>query len=133
MPNNEYVQEWFAFADMDFQAAKHLDASMHPKPLEIICYHCEQAAEKMLKGVLLSYDASLKKTHDLGLLIEELASYVTVEERFYEICSDLTPYGVAVRYPQEVYIEERHVRKALADTADLLTWLQSLSSNRDYC
>lgn len=114
---------------MDFQTAQHLDATMYPKPLEIICYLCEQAAEKMLKGVLLSYGASLKKTHDLGLLAEELSSYVQVANRYYEICDNLTPYGVAVRYPQEIYLEESHVKKALEDTADLLSWLRSLPSN----
>lgn len=128
MPNNEYIQEWFSFADMDFQAAKHLDTSMYPKPLEIICYHCEQAAEKMLKGVLLSYGADLKKTHDLGLLAEELSTLVQVEDCYYEICDNLTPYGIAVRYPQEMHIEEHHVQKALAETADLLSWLRSLVS-----
>ena len=39
----EFVAEWFKCADMDFMTSEHL-LSMHPKPLEIICYHCQQSA-----------------------------------------------------------------------------------------
>ena len=46
--NNELVKDWYEFAVMDFNAAKHLWNIMHPKPLEIICYHCQQAVEKIL-------------------------------------------------------------------------------------
>lgn len=65
-----------------------------PKPFEIICYHCQQAIEKMLKGVLLSKGVGIKKTYDLGLLAEMLMGYMEVDERYLEMCDDLTPYGV---------------------------------------
>ena len=54
MKNERILKEWAEFARMDFLAAKHLYEHMHPKPLEIICYHCQQAIEKLLKGVLIS-------------------------------------------------------------------------------
>lgn len=108
--------------------AKHLDEFMRPKPLEIIYYHCQQAAEKMLKGVFLSYGANLNKTHDLDLLAEQLNEFVPVENRYFEICDNFTPYDVTVRYPQELYIEEQHIKKALCETEVLLTWLRSLKA-----
>lgn len=91
------------FARMDFLAAKHLYEHMYPKPLEIICYHCQQAIEKLLKGVLISRGVTIEKTHDLGLLAEMLQEYTEVDEKYLEICDDLTPYGVKIRYPQELY------------------------------
>ena len=48
----EYVAEWFEFADMDLASAEYL-CGMRPQPLEIICYHCQQSAEKYLKGYLI--------------------------------------------------------------------------------
>ena len=48
------------------------------KPLEIICYHCQQAAEK------------------------------------------------AVRYPNELFLEERHVRDAIIYADKMLSWAESL-------
>ena len=43
------TREWYNMAAMDLGVAGHLDATYHPKPLEIICYHCQQAAEKAIK------------------------------------------------------------------------------------
>ena len=103
MKNEKTLKEWMEFARMDFLTAKHLHEYMHPKPLEIICYHCQQAIEKLLKGVLISRGVTIKKTHDLGLLAEMLQEYTEVDEKYLEICDDLTPYGVKIRYPQELY------------------------------
>ena len=33
---------------------------------------------------------------------------VSIEEKFYDYADALTPYGVAVRYPNELFLEERH-------------------------
>jgi HEPN domain-containing protein len=49
MPNPEAF-EWYRFARMDLMAANTLNEHARPKPLEIICYHAQQCAEKMLKG-----------------------------------------------------------------------------------
>ena len=126
MNNNDYVKEWFEFADMDFMTARHLNENMRPKPLEIICYHCQQAAEKLLKGLLLAFDVKLQKTHDLGLLIEQLQAFLEIEEKYLEICDDLTPYGVKIRYPQELDIEEHHAAKALREAEELFLWAETL-------
>ena len=45
------IQRWLDFAENDLAVAKHLLETFHPKPLEIICYHCQQAAEKAIKAV----------------------------------------------------------------------------------
>lgn len=50
--NNE-VQQWFTFAQKDLAVAKHLRDTFYPEPMEIICYHCQQAAEKAIKAHIL--------------------------------------------------------------------------------
>ena len=92
MKNEKILKEWVEFARMDFLTAKHLYEHMYPKPLEIICYHCQQAIEKFLKGVLISKGVTIKKTHDLGLLAEMLQEYTEMDEKYLEMCDDLTPY-----------------------------------------
>ena len=92
MKNEKILKEWMEFARMDFLTAKHLYEHMYPKPLEIICYHCQQAIEKFLKGVLISNGVTIKKTHDLGLLAEMLQEYTEMDEKYLEMCDDLTPY-----------------------------------------
>lgn len=83
-----------------------------------------------MKGVLISKDVAMKKTHDLGLLAEMLQEYETVDEKYLEMCDDLTPYGVKIRYPQELDIEEYHVRKALQETETLYEWLMGILESR---
>lgn len=131
MKNEQLIKEWMDFAEMDFLTAKHLYEHMYPKPLEIICYHCQQCIEKLLKGVLISKDVTLRKTHDLGLLAEMLQDYTDVDEKYLEMCDDLTPYGVKIRYPQELFIEEYNVEKALEETQELHDWLIGLYKKTD--
>ena len=63
-----WSSEWLDFAYMDLSAAEHL-LTMRPLPVEIICYHCEQAAEKFLKATLVQFDREPPKTHDLTLQV----------------------------------------------------------------
>ena len=62
------TREWYNMAAMDLGVASHLDATYHPKPLEIICYHCQQAAEKAIKALIVYYGAEggMPKLHDLS-------------------------------------------------------------------
>ena len=56
-------KEWLEFAAMDLDSAQ-FPLGMRPVPVEIICYHCEQAAEKLLKAVLVAADiAPVSYTH----------------------------------------------------------------------
>ena len=48
MKNEKLIKEWMDFAEMDYLTAKHLYGNMYPKPLEIICYHCQQSIERRI-------------------------------------------------------------------------------------
>jgi len=112
---HEYTIEWFQYADMDLTSAEFLQG-MHPQPLEIICYHCQQAAEKNLKGYLIYKGIEPPKTHDLVDLNDMCSE---VDNRFSSIdknCAALTRYGVQPRYPQEIGITENDMLKALEYT-----------------
>lgn len=75
---------------------------------------------------MISRGVTIKKTHDLGLLAEMLQEYTEADEKYLEMCDDLTPYGVKIRYLQELFIEEYHVKKALEETQELYDWLLTL-------
>lgn len=65
---NQETKQWFDMADMDMGVAKHLMENYYPKPLEIICYHYQQAAEKSIKALVVSLgtQGGLPKLHDLS-------------------------------------------------------------------
>jgi HEPN domain-containing protein len=76
MENENFASEWYQFAKMDYQTAVYLYDTMYPMPYEIVCYHCQQATEKLLKGLLVEYGIEISRIHDLGLLAEKLADKV---------------------------------------------------------
>lgn len=122
---------WLEFAKTDLGVAKHLDGSYYPKPLEIICYHCQQAAEKAIKAVIISYGAQggMPKKHNLSFLLEQVKNMVDIPEKYYDYSDALTPYGIVVRYPSELCIEEKHVKDALRYASEIVEWAESVIDN----
>ena len=56
MDKGDIVKEWLYYANMDVTSADYL-MTMIPAPYEIICYHCQQSAEKFLKAYTIYYGA----------------------------------------------------------------------------
>lgn len=117
--------EWLDMAEMDLNAAEYL-LDMRPVPVEIICYHCEQAAEKLLKGALIHFDIEPPKTHDLIQLCKLCCN---VDGRFEELidpCVELTPYGVQVRYPSNLELDESDTHCALRQCKTVREFIRPL-------
>lgn len=127
------VREWYEMAAADLGVAKHLDATYYPKPLEIICYHCQQAAEKAIKTLIMYFgeEGGMPKLHDLSFLLNQIKNKVSIEEKFYDYADALTPYGVAVRYPNELFLEERHVKEALQYADEIFQWVTETVAEKD--
>jgi len=106
------ILSWFDFADSDLEASEHL-LTLHRPRLEIICYHCQQAAEKYLKGYLLYKGVFPPKTHDLDTLCKKCFEFDPAFKEILDECVSLSDYGVQPRYPNEMLIEEHHMEKAL--------------------
>lgn len=117
--------KWFKFAEMDFQTALHLYENMYPPPLEIICFHCQQAVEKSLKGLLIHFDHDIIKTHDLTLLVSLLQNFIDLSDDEKRICARLSLYAVETRHSHELEIEERHVKAAVEDTKIIFNRLKN--------
>lgn len=102
-PDQEAVQWgearlWFARADDDLAVAK-LSLRADPPVLGVSAFLCQQAAEKLLKGLLIASSRGAPKTHDLARLAPDVAA------AFPELASlvlDIRPYGawyLVGRYP----------------------------------
>jgi HEPN domain-containing protein len=108
-----YVYGWFEFADTDLALAEH-SLSMKPQPLWAICYHCQQSAEKYLKGYLLYNGVeSPPKIHDLVNLNKKCSEFDSEFNNILDECEALTQFGVQPRYPDEIYIDETLMNLAL--------------------
>ena len=118
-----WSSEWLDLAEMDLDVAEFLLA-MRPIPVEIICYHCEQAAEKLLKGALVQFGVEPPKTHDLLQLCRLCMEKDSQFEQLTDACVELTPYGVQVRYPSNLELDESDVRCALRECRKIHEFVQ---------
>ena len=107
MDKLDEVKEWIKKAEADFEGAMHL-SRRRKKPLpDLVCFHCQQCAEKYLKAYLIFNKTSFPKTHDLLLLLEILIQFYPTLELHRELFEYLNPYSVQFRYPgEESSIEE---------------------------
>jgi len=71
------------------------DASV---PDEIVGFHCQQAAEKLLKAVLAEIGADVRKTHDLAYLADMLTAAGHPFLNSGPSLTALNPYAVELRY-----------------------------------
>lgn len=112
-------EEWLLFARDDLESASFL-LGMSPRKLEIICFHCQQAAEKSLKAIPALFDEEVPKSHDLRSLLRLGSLHFSELEVLAAILPRLQPYAVAVRYPHESEVEPGDEERAIADALSVL-------------
>jgi len=65
---------------------------------EIVGFHCQQAAEKLLKALLAEKGIHFEKTHNLHHLLNLLADAGVPVPQDLEDLDELTPFAVLLRY-----------------------------------
>jgi len=110
---NEYLK-WIEFAEKDYEAAKVLSKNVKPL-LEIICFHCQQCAEKYLKAYIIQRNAEIKRTHNLEELLKTCTNIDKDFSNIIDSCIDLTDYAVETRYPYPFEIEKIDMLNAVKD------------------
>jgi HEPN domain-containing protein len=79
---------------------------------ETLGYHAQQASEKLIKALLALHGYDYPRSHNIGLLLDLLASHgMSLPDRF-EAVQTLTPFGTVFRY----------VDLPLEDTPDRRSW-----------
>ncbi len=91
------VQQWLQKARRDLMAAQKLGLELP----DIAIYHCQQGAEKALKGFLILHDQDPRDTHNINTLVKAASQFLpdlatTLREAGY-----LSQYNQTYRYPRE--------------------------------
>ena len=94
--------EWMAKAKRDLEAAQRMIDCADPL-LNTGTYHCQQAAEKVLKGWLTFRSVSVTKTHDLVHLVRECQKLDAGFQELFEMADFLSPFAVDFRYPGDMF------------------------------
>jgi HEPN domain-containing protein len=113
MKKDEFVQEWLKYAYNDLFTAHHMFEDVHPKQMEIECFHCQQCAEKALKGFLIHKDIEPPRIHDKRILCQMCQDIDSSFNSISGFCADLTPFAVAARYPKELAADETVAKIAI--------------------
>jgi HEPN domain-containing protein len=98
--NKDIARLWIAKAENDLlDADNNLQSARIP--FDSVCFHCQQAAEKLLKAFLAGNGIPPPRTHDLLALSEAVFPLAPSVERLRESLSLLTPYAISARYPDD--------------------------------
>jgi HEPN domain-containing protein len=87
------VQDWLAKARVDLEAARFLRKNPD-LPGEVAAFHYQQAAEKAIKGVLVTQGIVPPRAHDLRALMAILRVPVGLSQ---DAAEALTPFAVLSR------------------------------------
>jgi len=98
----EIVRQWFRKAESDLQNIRN-NLAAEVVPTDTVCFHAQQAIEKLLKGLMVACGKNVGKTHDLVKLLGDVAELIPELMPFEEQFEELSEYGVAVRYPDDFY------------------------------
>lgn len=90
---------WWLRAQKDLRSAQLNFDEDSAGQVEVICYDCQQACEKMLKAFLIKNGWSLAKTHDLDYLLQEAIKYLPEIVRFESQISELNTLFMSSHYP----------------------------------
>ena len=94
----EWVRSWLTKAQHDLASARVLAANTPPL-LDTGIYHCQQAAEKAIKGYLAFLDKEVERVHDLEVLIRSAMTATPEFRSWMDAGIQLTPYARIYRYP----------------------------------
>ncbi len=94
--------------------------------LEGLCFHAQQAVEKAIKALLISYNLEFPRTHNIGALLDLLPDTVLVPSEVEESVS-LTAYAVMTRYPGDTEpVDTDEYIEAIRLANAVLKWVQQL-------
>jgi HEPN domain-containing protein len=123
MADKRIIKQWISLADDDLRLAEHTANTLWPTPIELVCFHCQQAAEKYLKGFLEFNNEIPRHIHDLIALRKMCEVYNPNFNYLIRHCQDLTAYSVQPRYSHDLQLEKEDMVRALTYVKDLKDFL----------
>ena len=119
---------WLAQAEADYSS---LDLLLKAGKFDLVCFLSEQAAEKAIKGFLISRGEEMVFSHSIAKLCDIAGQH---DSEFLELKNQikhLTPYYVEARYPNALelvpaaYFDEEDARGALEMAKKAIDFVKS--------
>jgi HEPN domain-containing protein len=94
----ELTAAWVKKAEADYLRARSIRRAL-PRDHDGVCFHCQQAAEKYLKALLVELSISVPRTHNLDDLHHLLYAHHPLVRSVRRGLMFLSNFAVDVRYP----------------------------------
>ena len=107
------LRRWLEKAEHD-RATAEMALTLSRPVTDTAAFHCQQAAEKLLKAYLCWREFDFEKIHDLDVLAKQCAQFDGGFAALNERVLPLTTYAVRYRYPGPNDPTVAEVRDALA-------------------
>lgn len=121
--NKEWAGFWIEDANRDLRAAMSL---LNAEIFDRCVYHCQQAMEKSVKGILLCFGV-YEKTHFVASILRremrkrDLKEWNTKLDEIAKMCEALEPHASLSRYPGisngRIWLPYREYTKEIAEKA----------------
>lgn len=122
------ARQWVAKARNDLLNADN-NLRAEEIPFDTVCFHCQQAAEKLLKAYLVACGQSYPTNHDLLALLEKILPLSPEAEHLRDALALLLPYAVEVRYPDDGQTPAApDAREARQAAGQVWSWLEQAKS-----
>jgi HEPN domain-containing protein len=122
---SERARPWIEKAKSDLLNADNNLAAQRV-PYDTVCFHCQQAAEKLLKGFLVARGCEYPITHNLFVILEKVLEFDPTADSLRETLALLNPYSVEVRYPGDAWMPTPDdAREARQAAQEVLNWMET--------
>jgi HEPN domain-containing protein len=95
-------------------------------PVSVLCFHCQQAAEKLLKAYLTLLDMDFPWTHDLQPLLRLAGLSASHLDAFREPLEGFSGYAVRLRYDVDVSLSREEAAAAFETVGRLRAAIHAL-------
>lgn len=96
---NPEILAWISKAEEDWRIMCRESTVVEGASLNGVCFHAQQCIEKYFKARLRLAEISIRKTHDLLVLYNEIVLLEPLWPDLHDGLADVSSYAVALRYP----------------------------------
>ncbi len=121
MVDTKRYKDWMVMAGKDLKSAKILFE--HDADYGIVCFHCQQAMEKCLKGYIIFKSGELIEGHSLIKLCKHAARYEASFKCLLKDCAFVNAFYIETRYPAEdpMLVAKEDVEECFRITESLMS------------
>jgi len=126
------VKEWIRYAQEDYNSAVTFSKTGDQCVPRIVCNHCQQSAEKILKAYIIAKEGTRVKTHDLVVLLRSCKRHASDFDVLDTACPVLDMYITESRYPSGMELTDLEMNQALNYAYNILEFTKSKLKDLGY-